>query len=279
MVHTDVKEVQRLLLELLKEIDGICQKNKIQYFADSGTLLGAVRHNGFIPWDDDIDLSVKRENLEKLIAVLRNDLSKKYELVLPTDYPNDAFFDQFIKVIIKGEYFVECSEESEYYGNKPNCISLDFLIIDTLSSNLLFHKFRVVLLKYIYSLCMGHRYKINYEKFSPLLKAAVKIQTGIGRRIPLTKLMTAYDKLSCCKKGDESLAMIQKVLPFMNRVFKSEWFEQAKMMHFEDTFIPVPNGYKAVLTELYGSDYMTPKPVSNVDNDEYQHIGSEKLFG
>lgn len=67
--HSDLTRVHEANLKLLKEIDRICRKYRIQYMLDSGTLLGAVRHKGFIPWDDDADVVFTRPNYEKFLKV------------------------------------------------------------------------------------------------------------------------------------------------------------------------------------------------------------------
>lgn len=72
----DLSAVHGADLAILKEIDRICRKHKIQYLMDAGTLLGAVRHKGFIPWDDDADVAFTRENYEKFKTVVRNEASR-----------------------------------------------------------------------------------------------------------------------------------------------------------------------------------------------------------
>lgn len=72
--ETTLEQVQLVLLEMLKVVDAICRKHKIQYWLDAGNLLGAVRHNGFIPWDDDIDISMPRESYNRFIEVVSQEL-------------------------------------------------------------------------------------------------------------------------------------------------------------------------------------------------------------
>lgn len=75
-----LRKAQLRMLEILKCVDGICRKHNIQYWLSSGTLLGAVRHGGFIPWDDDLDIEMLREDYLKLIPILRKELPKNFVL-------------------------------------------------------------------------------------------------------------------------------------------------------------------------------------------------------
>ena len=75
-----LRNVQLVQLEIAKEVKRICEQNNISYFMDGGTLLGAVRHKGFIPWDDDLDFGFTRDNYEKFIATAKKNLSSEFFL-------------------------------------------------------------------------------------------------------------------------------------------------------------------------------------------------------
>ena len=75
-IKGNLRNVQLLYIELLRFVDNVCKKHDIDYWLEGGTLIGAVRHGGFIPWDDDIDLSIMRKDYEKLIKVLPEEISK-----------------------------------------------------------------------------------------------------------------------------------------------------------------------------------------------------------
>ena len=86
---TVLRKAQLRMLAILIEVDKICRKYNISYWLDYGTLLGAVRHQGFIPWDDDLDICVLRKDYKRLRKVLIAELSKQY---LFLDWKNDAYF-------------------------------------------------------------------------------------------------------------------------------------------------------------------------------------------
>ena len=92
MKKLTLDEVKKIQLEILAYIDSFCKKNNISYFINYGTLLGAVRHKGFIPWDDDIDISMDREHYNMFIEKFNQDSSKYKILSLDTD---KTYFNNF----------------------------------------------------------------------------------------------------------------------------------------------------------------------------------------
>jgi len=81
MNQSVLKKLNETQIEILDEIDRICKKHHITYFISGGTLLGAVRHKGFIPWDDDIDVALPRKDYDKFGEICKTELSDKYELL------------------------------------------------------------------------------------------------------------------------------------------------------------------------------------------------------
>ncbi len=82
LVPTPLSSLQKELLNLLKIIDKICRKNDIEYWLDFGTLLGAVRHKGFIPWDDDVDICVPTDHYPKLLKLLHQEKDRNSDIFL-----------------------------------------------------------------------------------------------------------------------------------------------------------------------------------------------------
>ena len=107
-----VRDVQDSLLDILIDVDKICRENNIKYILEGGTALGAIRHKGFIPWDDDLDIAMMRDEYNKFIKVLEKKLPDKY--VFPTKYaefehhmfsmPNN--YDAFLRADIGEDYMI-----------------------------------------------------------------------------------------------------------------------------------------------------------------------------
>ena len=101
----ELKVTQQNLLDLMITLDGICRKENISYSLHGGTLLGAVRENGFIPWDDDMDIGMLRADYEKFLNVAKEKLNKKY--FLQTWDTDEKFALPFAKIRLNGTKYIE----------------------------------------------------------------------------------------------------------------------------------------------------------------------------
>ena len=124
----DLTKVHQANLKMLKEIDRICRKYKLQYALDSGTLLGAVRHGGFIPWDDDADVMMTRSNYEKFAKVARRELPEGMSFVEPNEYHGGkAFYDFVSRVTYDKSQKFEESKKMAFYDDKISRLCVDIL--------------------------------------------------------------------------------------------------------------------------------------------------------
>lgn len=107
---------QLRMLDMLKCIDGICKKHNIQYWLSSGTLLGAVRHGGFIPWDDDLDIEMQREDYRKFLKIIETELPESY--VVQSHKTDKKYVYHFIKIRDLKSMIVECDIIAQQYKYK-----------------------------------------------------------------------------------------------------------------------------------------------------------------
>ena len=118
----DLTRVHQVNLQMLKEIDRICRKHRLNYVLDAGTLIGAVRHRGFVPWDDDADVAMTRKNFDAFLKVAPRELPPEMELVMPDEYHGGKGFYDFTPRIIYKNSSTHKKDDPEmaFYEGKIN---------------------------------------------------------------------------------------------------------------------------------------------------------------
>lgn len=173
---------------MLCEVDRICKKHGIQYFLHGGTFLGAVRHQDFIPWDDDVDILFLRKDYEKFLEVYENEADKRFKLLRFEKYPE--FFDFITKIADQDLTYEGTSFGAEdFYNNRYSHPTLDLFVFDVEADN---HKWQLTRLKLLYALAMGHRPFIDYSKFKGIMKVVAFILAEIGSMIPFSWIAHRY---------------------------------------------------------------------------------------
>ncbi len=262
MKEYDLTEVHQANLAILKEIDRICRKYKIKYLLDAGTLLGAVRHKGFIPWDDDADVAFTRSNYDAFLKVVRRELPEGMELLEPKDLRGGtAFYDFTTRIIYKNSRTHEDSEEMRFYEGKLNHLWVDLFTIDELPENKAASTLTCLLHTVIYGMSMGHRYRLDFKKYSLSNKLVIGILAFLGKVIPM-KVLRKLQHMTAIKdqKGKSSLRYYSNYQPdYLYVTLKKEWCEETVDLEFEDTRLMAPKGWHEVLTWIYG-DYKKLPP-------------------
>lgn len=261
----DLTRVHETNLKILKEIDRICRKYKIRYMLDAGTLLGAVRHKGFIPWDDDADVAFTRNNYEAFMKVVRRELPDTMELVMPWSYRDGkAFYDFTARIIYKNSRTHEESEEMEFYGGKLNHLWVDLFTIDTLPENKADATLTLLMHKMIYGMAMGHRYHLDFSKYSLFHKLAVGGMSTVGKFVPLSVLfrLQRMTALKDHKKKSQKLYYSNYQPDYLYVTLQKEWCEDIVDLEFCDTKLMASSHWDEVLTWIYG-DYMKLPPEEN----------------
>ncbi len=177
---------------MLDEVDRICKAHGIRYYLHGGTLLGAARHKDFIPWDDDIDIIMPRKEYEKLKKAFIKEADKRFLFIADDGY--DQFFDFISKIADTSVSYAKTSYgDEDFYEGRFSHPTLDFFVLDDAGKG---HKWQLIRLKFLYSLAMGHRKHIDYDKFKGPMKAVAFVLTRIGKLIPYKKIVKAYHQVS-----------------------------------------------------------------------------------
>ena len=258
-----LRKVQMIQLEIAKEVRRVCDNNNINYFLDSGTLLGAVGHKGFIPWDDDLDIGMLRSEYEKFLRVAPSELKEKYELI---DWKSEKEYPHpMAKIIKKGTiYMEEARKDSGKQG-----IWVDILAYDNVPENP--------------SLQKKQGRKITL--YRGLIRAKCHLQTwtthgGFNiykwlRNLPFRILSIFYTKDKLVAQYEHTATLYNSSPAksyFINGSSQyGKWFIPAECFHnfpemeFEQELFKVPCGYDLYLKTAYG-DYMKLPPESEREN-------------
>ena len=249
---------------IIHEIERICEKHKIHFFLESGTLLGAIRHKGFIPWDDDADTAMLREDFEVFQRVVREELSEDFIYVEPSDMGEEAIFDYVPRVMYVPSVIREDNAEEQFYGKGiNNHVSVDIFIIDDLHDNGIIRKATQGMLYFIYGLGLGHRFELDMKKYEGFSRLVVSILSKLGKKIPAKKIIWWYDRVSQWgrnhnKKRQECFYgnfLIQDI----SLVYKKAWFQETVKVTLDKEEFPAPKEWNKVLRTIYG-DYMKLPP-------------------
>ena len=239
MIQLDDKMLRKLQLtelELLREFDRICRENNIKYSLDGGTLLGAVRHQGFIPWDDDLDVMMPRADYNVLLDLLKKgELGDKYEYT----YPNKSSDDNtvFLKIFRKKSKDIEIHNVTSPF---PKGIFMDVFPLDVVPNSILGQKIKGLIANSIQFISICRLYS-QYP--SPQLKEFMNLDSSLKKRYIFKRMIGTlcgfashskwvywFDKfVSSTKNGN------QWGIPTGRKYYNGEIFDK-------DTYVPVTKG-------------------------------------
>lgn len=256
---SNINLLHQVDLEIVKEVVSICDKHSLTYYMLGGTMLGAVRHNGFIPWDDDIDLGMPRDDYEKFLQIAPQELPSRLKLV---NYKTDPDYHYYITRILDTD--TKVIEERIGNDNKYTNASIDIFPIDGTPNNGLLRKiyyFRVLYHRALMSLC----YKDSIDRNRPRGKFE-KIFLWILERIPIEKMTTPYkqkekiDKLLRSQKVEGSNFIGNIMGAYRTReIVPAEFYGKGKLYPFESIELRGLELADEYLTYTYG-DYMQLPP-------------------
>ena len=242
-----IKELQRAELDILKEIIVICERHNLTWFAIGGTLLGAVRHKGFIPWDDDIDIGLPRKDYEKLLQYAQEELPEPYQVLRGAG----KYEFLFAKIHNKNTTFIEqvCKGKTQWYKG----VFVDIMPFDGIPNS-------TGLQNVYYPIVRGLSILYNNRRFGK--SKGKSMGTKITNLLPSSAIYKLWDtvirsvKFEKSKKTCFTWSARNKSLTFETALFSDlVWHD------FEDIQIKIPRDYHSYLTTHYG-DYMQIPPAS-----------------
>ena len=268
-----IEEVHSVLFEMMCCIDDICKKAEIPYSLSGGTMLGAVRDQGFIPWDDDVDLCVWCEDYPALRKALLNNLPEYMRLVEPN--MTAPYFYDFVYRVQDTRYMLhEPIKEDFLYGNYQNYVSVDIFLVKDVANSKLGFNIEVIKRKIIYGLAMGHRVKLVPEKYTGIQKLQVAVLSLIGKIIPVSMIHwlqnNGVSKVNCPHK--RYCLKINDLMKYIGIPYESKLFEGNVDKIFCGRRFPVQKGYHEAMTLQYG-EYMVPV---RDDSQFIKHIDCEQ---
>ena len=254
-------KIHKINLDMLLAVDEICRKYDITYFLGCGGLLGALRHQDFITWDNDVDLDMTRKEFEKLLPHLREELDPElYEVVMPEDY-GKKYFDMVPRINYKKAEIRMDPGYVEYYEHLANRIVIDFYFLDKVPQGLKGRLF-VRRLEFLYGLLNGKRYDLDLQNYHGIMKAAAVVLRFIGRLIPADTLRKHVDKVAVKYNGDPDIHTVRVTNDTIHSFtfeFRDSYFEGTTEVPIGQYMFKGPKEPDKVMTIHYG-DYMTLPP-------------------
>lgn len=254
-----LRPVWQSILDVYKPFAEICKRHRLRVWASAGTVLGAVRHKGFIPWDDDFDVMMPRDDYERFLLVFASELPQYLQVVSINNTPGYTL--PFVKIQETRREIIHAVEMKIGY-ELPQGIYVDVYPLDGFipDKSKLASRFWI----YVYKCVRAWYYRESYPNS---VKTLAQKAFGCAGSLLLPGV-------HCARDMEQHLLRIQTSIPFegapyctyyepfasIPKYFPMSAFRATAIMPFEDIELPIPIDYKAYLTAEYGADYMTPPP-------------------
>jgi lipopolysaccharide cholinephosphotransferase len=237
-----LRKAQLIMLDMLLEFDAICTKHKLLYWLDSGTLLGAVRHKGFIPWDDDIDISMPYEDYKKFQEIAKQELSK--DIFLQSKESDSAFLFDYTKLRSNRASIVEFHEKSADVAYHQGVFVDIFPMLTVPNSDF---------------------YKDYYKNIFHLIRqtSAVSLHTPNGANLPdvRQKLVQSLQLMHQGWESNENLVIYGGEMPDVAAYFEYKEIFPLSQVEFEGHKFSAPKNPHHYLGAIYSFNYMELPPI------------------
>lgn len=275
---TYMEKAHAILKKLMAEFDRVCQEYNLQYYVISGSLIGVVRHQGMIPWDDDIDVAMPRRDFmilkEKAADIWRD---SDFEFVDYDQLGNGAFLDFMTRLVYMKEEIptrIFRKVKGKARDELQNRLVLDIYVLDNVGNNEKKHKYKTTMIKGAYALAMGHRAYLDYGEYDLLsggMRFLLRLVNSVGRLIPLKWIFAIYERLRTYAQNEPSNAYFESngVINYMPWVYDRSLYGTGITMPMWDLQVKVPADYDGLLRAKGYGDYMVLPPVNNRKPSHY----------
>lgn len=279
MVPSAIKQAWAAELEALKEIDRVCRKHNIQYFADWGTLLGTVRHGGFIPWDDDLDIVMKREDYVKFMTVARFDMDEGFDVQTFRNHDDCWLF--MGKVVGRNGFCFE-KEHLRRFHNFQYIASVDIFVLDYVYRDPQKEQERRELCTYMLAIAdsmvgNGMKRADREHRMTLLEEKAGKKFERLDDPVEMRRYLYGEIEKIFAEVPEQEADKLTQLFPWGlkgdARHYLKEYYEEAVYLPFEYTTMPVPKMYDKMLRQRYG-DYV--RLIKNAGAHDYPFFEGQK---
>ena len=259
MKNNREEKIHEKILEILKEIIRICDENNIMYYAACGTCLGAVRHKGFIPWDDDIDLVMPIDDYKKFRKIAKTELEDPFELIDSMDKTRSK--NMYCKVHNKNTTLIEKFDfdyPERYKGVFVDVFPISGCPVGKIKKKIYLGKLSFLSkMNFIKNLHMKERISFKSKVFWILMKPFCLFKEN---NYYVKKWEKELSKYKFCKDNDVVFPWRMPLKPPHSNVFKYEWFNGCTTVDFENIKINIPKDYVNYLKADFGEYMKLPEP-------------------
>lgn len=263
--------MQKKLLEMMRWFHNLCKEEKLVYYAVGGTALGAVRHNGFIPWDDDIDVAMPRPDYEKLKKISEKyNLKDNYYIEFPFEKKDSMY--PFCKIYDTQTTLIENVRKQPVRGLYIDVFPLDG-IGNSREESLRNYKKISTKINFLNTRICAFRKGRKLHK-----NLAIAISRVIPEAVVSTKKL--IEKINSMGVHYEESEYIVNLFGAwgVKEISKREWFMEPLLCKFEDTEIFIPSKYHEYLTCMYGNYMKLPPPEKRISHHDYVFMDMEKPY-
>ena len=267
-----LSKAQQIILDIFATVYRYLTDHGIEYYMLGGTLLGAIRHKGFIPWDDDIDIGIPRGQYEAFLDGIAKELPPHLRVETYKTNPEHHYY--FSRIVDTRYQVIREGSETERAEN----VWMDIFPLDGMPNNPVIrkiHEFRVLYTRMRYHMATFD--KLNLKRpgrklFDRMIIKAIQI-TGFGRNANMYEWLERFDRLVKKYPVEKSDYIVNTMGQYkFKEMFPKAWYGKRTLYPFEEYMLPGPEQYDLVLTRMYG-DYMTPPK----DADKNVHASHMKI--